>query len=94
MVPTKRRRRDLNDLRGAGTTIDPDNSYITAEISYAKIKNALIYKFKIGDKKQYNGYTNKPLKAETDYKVHVRATTKDKNVRILHCISKNEISTS
>lgn len=89
VVPTKRRRRDLSDLIGAGTTIDAKNSYITAEIGYAFIKNALVYKFKIGDKKQYNGYTNRPLKAETDYKVHVRATTKNGEVSIVMC-SKNK----
>ena len=71
---SRRKRRDLPPSFNKNTT------YVAAEINYNNIKSTPTFPFKVGNKKQYNGYTNYPLKAETDYKVHVRATTKQQNV--------------
>ncbi|XP_066913102.1 receptor-type tyrosine-protein phosphatase S-like isoform X1 [Clytia hemisphaerica] len=75
---SKRKRRDLPPSFNKNTT------YVAAEINYNNIKRTPTFPFKVGNKKQYNGYTNHPLKAETDYKVHVRATTKQQNNQILY----------
>jgi len=80
----KRRKRRQNNQQA--TKLPPNltgyenntSLYIAAELNYKNIKKTPVYQFKVGNEKRYLGYTNYPLKAETEYKVHVRATTRSK----------------